>query len=703
MNVVAHEDDGLLFLSPDLVHDVQSSRCVHSVFVTAGDAGNGTDYWLGREAGIRAAYARLAGVANAWSTSDAGVSGHPIPLLTLTGRPSVSVAFLRLPDGIQDGSGSASNHFESLQKLWQGSITHVRALDGSSAYSKPALSATLTTLMDALQPDTIRTQDYTIGFGTADHSDHVATALFARQAHLGYATPHLFIGYQDYLTNSRPQNVFDPDLTAKTNAFNAYLAFDSGPCGNPPNCGNNDYTGWLKRQYRAGSEATQTITFAPLADRTFGDADFTISATSTSNLTVAFDASGNCTVSGTTVGINGAGACTITASQPGNANYNAAASVPRTFQIAKANQAITINTHAPSTAAGGSSFPVAASAPGGSITYTSAGACTNTGSLFGAAIAGGNCTVKYDQGGSADYNAAPQVTESVTVTVSGQRNQAITFGALANKTYGDADFGVGATASSGLAVSFAASGSCTVSGATVHITAAGSCTITASQAGDASYNSAPSVSQSLTIAKAGQTITFTALPDTTLLNPDFTLAATASSGLAVSYSASGSCIVAGAIVHLTSAGSCTITASQAGDANYNAATSVSGTFKVTSLPVATTICAVPKVVGERLGAAKIALGSRHCRTGTVRQAYSKKVKKGIVISQSRRAGQKLPANTKVNLVVSKGRANGHHRQGAARTQPSRRQHASHRRAGGPLGAGLRDTFSEISALAGSDA
>jgi hypothetical protein len=286
--------------------------------------------------------------------------------------------------------------------------------------------------------------------------------------------------------------------------------------------------------------------------------------------------------------------------------------------------------------------------------------------------------VKYDQGGSTNYNAAPQVTESVTVTVSGKTNQAITFAALANKTYGEADFTVGATASSGLAVLFAASGSCTVSGATVHITAAGSCTIAASQAGDASYNAATSVSQSLTIAKAGQTIAFGALTDRTLLNPNFTLAATVSSGLAVSYSASGNCTVAGATVHIAGAGPCTITASQAGDANYNAATPVSHTFKVASLTGGPTKCAVPKVVGKRLGAAKLALKSRHCRTGTVRQTYSKTVKKGIVISQSRRAGQKLHANTKVNLVVSKGRVNGHHHHGAARTQPSQRHHASHR-------------------------
>ena len=74
-------------------------------------------------------------------------------------------------------------------------------------------------------------------------------------------------------------------------------------------------------------------------------------------------------------------------------------------------------------------------------------------------------------------------------------DQTITFGPLANKTYGDADFTVSATASSGLAVTFTASGDCTISGNTVHITAAGSCTITAHQAGDANYNPAPDVSR----------------------------------------------------------------------------------------------------------------------------------------------------------------------------------------------------------------
>jgi len=55
-----------------------------------------------------------------------------------------------------------------------------------------------------------------------------------------------------------------------------------------------------------------------------------------------------------------------------------------------------------------------------------------------------------------------------------QASQTISFGALSSKTYGDPNFAVTATASSGLTVSFAASGNCTVSGITVSLTGAGS-------------------------------------------------------------------------------------------------------------------------------------------------------------------------------------------------------------------------------------
>ena len=170
--------------------------------------------------------------------------------------------------------------------------------------------------------------------------------------------------------------------------------------------------------------------------------------------------------------------------------------------------------------------------------------------------------------------------------------QTITFGALANKTFGDPDFDVSATASSGLTVEFAASGNCTMAGlVTVHLTGAGSCTITASQPGNASFLAAPDVPQTFAIAAApgpiAQTITFGALGDKTFGDPDFDVSATASSGLTVSFAASGACTMLSTVtVHLTGAGSCTITASQPGNGSYLPAPDVPQTFTIAPAPPA---------------------------------------------------------------------------------------------------------------------
>jgi beta-lactam-binding protein with PASTA domain len=61
------------------------------------------------------------------------------------------------------------------------------------------------------------------------------------------------------------------------------------------------------------------------------------------------------------------------------------------------------------------------------------------------------------------------------------------------------------------------------------------------------------------------------------------------------------------------------------------------------------------VVGKRLVSAKRMITARHCRTGKVANAYSRKRTKGIVISQSRRPGRVLPARSRINLIVSRGR------------------------------------------------
>src|SRR6185503_1993140 len=104
-----------------------------------------------------------------------------------------------------------------------------------------------------------------------------------------------------------------------------------------------------------------------------------------------------------------------------------------------------------------------------------------------------------------------------------------------------------------------------------------------SQAGNGNYNDATPVSQTFSIDRANQTISFGPLGDKVFADPDFTVSATASSGLTVSFAASGPCSVSGVTVNLTGFGPCTITASQGGDSNYNAAPGVAHTFDIAQI------------------------------------------------------------------------------------------------------------------------
>ena len=91
-----------------------------------------------------------------------------------------------------------------------------------------------------------------------------------------------------------------------------------------------------------------------------------------------------------------------------------------------------------------------------------------------------------------------------------------------------------------------------------------------------------SASSNLVIAKAAQTITSPrSLPFSTTPLPSRSTA-TASSGLTVSYASSNTAVatVSGNTVTIVGLGTTTITASQAGNANYNAATSVPQTLTV---------------------------------------------------------------------------------------------------------------------------
>ena len=111
------------------------------------------------------------------------------------------------------------------------------------------------------------------------------------------------------------------------------------------------------------------------------------------------------------------------------------------------------------------------------------------------------------------------------------------------------------------------------------IKTAGTVTLTATQPGDSSYAPAPSTSLSATFQKSDQTISFDVIPEKSVGDFNFIPTAVASSGLDVTFTSSDSLVAQvqsdGKTIKIRSAGSATITANQAGDTAYNAASAVS--------------------------------------------------------------------------------------------------------------------------------
>lgn len=341
------------------------------------------------------------------------------------------------------------------------------------------------------------------------------------------------------------------------------------------------------------AKAGQTITFGLLDDKVFTDASFTLSATSDSGLPVSFSipiGSNLISLDGNSVSIVDVGNVTIRASQAGNANFNAATAVDRNFTISKADQSINFAAVTNKTV-GGADFPLSATASSGLSVAFDIVEGSQFVSLDGNAVTilgAGEVTIEASQPGNTQFNAASTEPQTFSILASGQT---ITFNEISDRIFGDITFTLSATASSGLPVSFSVavgSGLVNLSGDSVTILGAGNVTIRATQGGNDNFGPATPVDQSFAIAKADQTITFEAVGDLRIEESPFQLSATASSGLAITYSVVSGMEIAsveGSTLTLSGEGQFAIEASQPGNENYNAATPVMRSFQAISGPL----------------------------------------------------------------------------------------------------------------------
>ncbi len=259
MNIVAHQDDDLLFLSPDLLHDIHVGHCVRTVFLTAGDSGYDRFYWLNRQRGSEAAYDAMLGHKSKWIQRTVRLADNNyVTIDSPDDNSTISLIFFNLPDGGLHGEGFPASYKESLVKLQAGAMPQIHTVDGQSVYTAEQLTAALSNLMDIYQPAEIHTQADVPSNKYPDHSDHSAAGKLAEMAGQQYSQQQ-FAGaiaipvkrYIGYPIHGYERNVSGIDLQEKESAFLAYAQYDGGVCHSLLQCAATPtYGAYISRQYQ---------------------------------------------------------------------------------------------------------------------------------------------------------------------------------------------------------------------------------------------------------------------------------------------------------------------------------------------------------------------------------------------------------------------------------------------------------------------
>ena len=245
VQVVAHEDDDLLFLNPDLAQAIAAGVPVTTVYVTAGQqSGAGSSDGArarSRQLGVQAAYAQMAGAPSGgqWVASPLCVCGRVIERYTLAGC-GVDTVFLNLPDG-------------GLSALYTSGTAQTVLVDGSAvttpySYAHADVVSVLTALLEAYNPTLVRAQDPLPDFrrGQGEHTDHIAAAKFTAEAVVGYGGRAVLEHYRCYNIAVEAANLDASTAASKADWFATY-------CGYDPSASDN---GWTQREYRRWPRGT---------------------------------------------------------------------------------------------------------------------------------------------------------------------------------------------------------------------------------------------------------------------------------------------------------------------------------------------------------------------------------------------------------------------------------------------------------------
>ncbi|WP_424640992.1 hypothetical protein [Embleya sp. AB8] len=255
VQVVAHEDDDLLFMNPDVAGGITAGVATTTIYLTAGEADKGVDYVRRRQAGALAAYAQMAGLSDndcrteaagpggCWSLVERAFSGGGlVEEFTLVGRSNLQLVFLDLPE---------TSKPVSLADLENGSAPTATTLDMDGdpnngpwprTYTRAGLVGFIQQLLTYYQATTVRAQDSaadpmpaTDAYPLGDHGAHIAASRLADDAVTSYGAVTnarvLLEHYRDYNISAMPVNLMPEQVAEKHDTFEKYRPKDevTGP------------------------------------------------------------------------------------------------------------------------------------------------------------------------------------------------------------------------------------------------------------------------------------------------------------------------------------------------------------------------------------------------------------------------------------------------------------------------------------------
>ncbi|OZI64749.1 PIG-L family deacetylase [Bordetella genomosp. 4] len=258
LTFVAHLDDDLLFMNPDIASNIQAGACVQVVYLTASDAGEGEGYMLGRERGVRAAYAYMAKQPDLWKEDTVQVGTYHIARFTLQGNPHVQLWHMRLKDpwlGKGWGSLTPLSRMESVANMTADTLGPYH-----DVYTRDELVRTLANIITGYNPTTVRHLDDTIAVPYTQlcwrcaghgHPDHIASARLVREAIAQAPGNYAETGYIDYPSQEHEANLADAEATIKSEIFRRYAWDDYHYCSGQQGCQEpaGPAAAWVKRSY----------------------------------------------------------------------------------------------------------------------------------------------------------------------------------------------------------------------------------------------------------------------------------------------------------------------------------------------------------------------------------------------------------------------------------------------------------------------